>query len=214
MPSTFRLLASLTVGIALPAAASFAQAGAPESGLIGRRYAGADFNYDHFSGSAIDYAMGATGVVNLPVASAYDVGLTYSYMDTSGAGRSGIDKLLGASVLTHRATEYGTGYFAAMLGHQWNGAHPPGLLAPGNTASWGVRAGYEIPLARGTALNAGVGYADAFSHRAAQASVWRYQLEANHWFSRDVTGVLGVAYKQIKASPDAISYTLGLRCGF
>lgn len=90
----------------------------------------------------------------------------------------------------------------------------PTTFPPDNGAFWGVRAGYEIPLGWRTALNAGVGYADAFSSANSRAQVWRYYVEGNHWFSRDVAGILGVSYRQLKASPDALSYTAGLRWAF
>jgi hypothetical protein len=90
----------------------------------------------------------------------------------------------------------------------------PNPLAEDNGVTWGLRAGYEIAVARRTAINAGVAYTDAFDRQNTRAQAWRFYAEANHWFSSDFAGVLSLSYRQLKASPDAISYTAGVRWGF
>lgn len=188
--------------------------GAAETGLIGKRYAGPDFSYDHFSGSRVDKALGAAAEANVPLSPVFDLNLRYSYVDASGDSYDGLEKRLGASLLTHRLTEYGTAYFAATLGHAWQSADVLGVSSRNNSAFWGVRAGYEIPVGTRTAINAGLGYVDSFERDDTSAQVLRYAVEGNHWFSRDLAGVLTVAYRQIKAAPDAVSYTAGLRWAF
>lgn len=192
----------------------FAQAVGPEAGLIGRRYAGADFTYDQFSGSSLDQAMGAAAVVNLPLSRVLDLTVGYGYSDTTGTSFGAIDKSLSASLLTHRQTEYGTGYFAGTLGQLWSDVSRAGIGARDNGAFWGVRAGYEIGLGTRTAANLSIGYADGFDREHVRADVVRYAAEVNHWFSRDVAGVVSVSYRQLKSSADPISYSLGLRWGF
>jgi hypothetical protein len=192
----------------------FAQAVGPEAGLIGKRYAGADFTYDQFSGSSLDQAMGAAGVVNLPLSPAFDLTVGYGYSDTTGMNFGAIDKTLTGSLLTHRKTEYGTGYFVGTLGHLWSDVNRAGIGARDNGAFWGVRAGYEIGVGARTAVNFSIGFADGFDRENVRADVMRYAAELNHWFSRDVAGVVGVSYRQLKSSADPISYSLGLRWGF
>jgi hypothetical protein len=213
MNSLLRITIAITAGALLPAASLSAQSVAGEPGLIGKRYAGADYTYDHFNGSTIDHTHGVAGFVNLPVAANGDVGFGYSYADTAGStsGYGAIAKGLSGSYLVHEQTPYGRGYFAATLGHNWERVTTAGVEQRDNRSFWGVRAGYEMPLGRVTALNAGISYSDAFKDGA---SLTRYYVEANHWFSRDIAGVLSAAYKQIGKSPDAVAYTFGLRWAF
>lgn len=213
MNSSWKRLVAPIVGAAL-GLSLLSPLAAAEAGLIGKRYAGPDFTYDHFSGSALDKAFGAAAEANLPVASAFDLNFRYSYTDATGDNYDALEKRLSATVLTHRATEYGTAYFATTLGHSWQSADVLGVGSRNNSAFWGVRAGYEIPVARGTSLNAGLGYSDSFERENVSAQVLRYYIEANHWFSRDLAGVVGFAYRQIKAAPDALSYSAGLRWAF
>jgi hypothetical protein len=207
-------IGALTSALVLGSTSLLAQAATGEAGLIGKRYAGADFSYDNYSGSGLDETMGATAVVNLPVTRSLDLNVGYSYFDTSGTRFNAIDKALSASLLTHQHTEYGTGYFAGTVGHGWNRLNRPGFDGNENGAFWGVRAGYEMRVAARTAVNLGVGFTDAFDSDNTRAQVLRYSAEVSRWFSRELAGVASVSYRQIKSSPDAVSYTLGLRWGF
>jgi hypothetical protein len=212
MNSSLRIAVIITAGALLPAASALAQTVAGEPGLIGKRYAGGDYSYDHYSGSSIDHAHGVAGFVNLPVTPKADVGFAYTYSDAEGGPNYGaIGKGLSGSFLVHEPTPYGRGYFAATLGHGWNRVTTAGIERRDNRAFWGVRAGYEIPMGRSTALNAGISYSDPFKDGS---SLMRYYVEANHWFSRELAGVISASYKQIQKSPDAVSYTAGLRWAF
>jgi hypothetical protein len=214
MNSPVRFFAALAGVIVLFTSGLHAQSAANEAGLIGKRYAGPDFTYDHFSGSAADKALGAAAIVNLPLSPSFDLNFGYSYTDTSGTRYGAMDKVLRASLLTHRHTEYGTAYFAGTLGHGWHRLDRAGTVTRENGALWGVRAGYEIPVGPRTAINAGLGYTDSFDSGITSAQALRYSVEANHWFSRDIAGVVSVSYRQVKQAPDSVSYTAGLRWAF
>ena len=212
MNSPLRIAIAITAGILFSASSVFAQAVAGEPGLIGKRHAGGDYSYDHYSGSSIDHAHGVAGFVNLPVAANGDVNFGYSYSDAEGGpGYSAIGKGLNGSYIVHERTPYGTGYFGATLGHGWDRVKVAGVEQRDNRVYWGARAGYEMPMGRSTAVNLGVSYTDAFRDGS---SLWRYYAEANHWFSRELAGVISASYKQIQKSPDAVSYSAGLRWTF
>lgn len=212
MNSFLRIAIVITAAAALPAVRVSAQAVAGEPGLIGKRYAGFDYSYDHFSGTSIDHAHGVGGFVNLPVSAKADLGFCYTYSDAEGGASYGaIAKALSGSYLVHEKTPYGTGYFAATIGHGWNRVTTAGVEQLDNRAFWGARTGYEIPVGEYTAVNAGISYSDPFK---GGNSLMRFYVEANHWFSRDIAGVLSAGYKQIEKSPDAVSYTFGLRWAF
>jgi hypothetical protein len=209
-----RLFGTLAAAVAIFATNAFAQAVGPEAGLIGKRYAGADFNYDSYSGSSLDQGMGAAAVLNLPLSRVLDLNVGYSYLDTKGTNFGAIDKALTGSLLTHRDSEYGRGYFMATLGHVWNDVNAPGVGTDENGGFWSLRAGYEVGVGVRTAVNFSFSYADGFDRDNARAHMLRYAAEANHWFSRDVAGVLGVSYRQLKNSADPVAFTLGLRWAF
>jgi hypothetical protein len=212
MNSSLRIAIAITAGVLCSAASAVAQSMYNEPGQIGKRYAGGDYTYDNYHDSALDHAHGVTGYVNLPVNAAGDVNFSYAYADAEGGpGYSAIGKGLSGSYVVHEHTQYGTGYFAATLGHGWDRVKVAGIESRDNHTYWGVRAGYEMPVGRRTAINAGISYADAFKDGA---SLTRYYVEANHWFSRELAGVLSASYKQIQKSPDAVSYTAGLRWAF
>jgi hypothetical protein len=185
-----------------------------EPGLIGKQYFGADYTYDHFNGNTVDHAHGAGGIVNIPASRIIDLTLAYNYYDGSGPGYDQVDKVLAGSVLTHQKTEYGTAYFAGTLGHSWHRLDIRNVGVRDNGAFWGVRAGYEIPMGRSTAINAGLGYSRAFDSNLNRNETLRYYAEANHWFSPVVAGVVSASYKQIKNAPDAVGFTAGLRWNF
>lgn len=215
LSSLRRALAFAAAGVSCSSAGLFTPLAAAEAGLIGKRYAGPEFTYNHYSGGTrAEQALGAAALVNLPLMTSLDLGVGYSYLDTSGDAYGAVDKQLTASLLTHRPTELGTAYFAATLGHTWHRVDIAGVGMRNNGALWGVRAGYEVPVGARTAINAGIGYSDAFESENTSAQVLRYFAEANHWFSRDLAGVVSVNYRQIRAASDALSYTAGLRWAF
>lgn len=215
MSSLRRVFALAGVSVSFSTAGLFTPLAAAEAGLIGKRYAGPEFTYDHYSGgSRAGQALGAMALVNLPLTSSLDLGMGYRYLDTSGDDYGAVDKQLTASLLTHRRTELGTAYFAATLGHSWHRVDIDGVGMRNNGALWGVRAGYEVPVGVRTAINAGIGFSDAFDSANTDAQVLRFFAEANHWFSSDLAGVVSVSYRQIRAASDALSYTAGLRWAF
>src|SRR5688572_29853494 len=76
MKNTHRIVLGALTSVVLFGTA-FAQTAMPEAGLIGKRYAGGDFTYDHFTGSSIDHAFGAVAVVNLPLRASLDLMMAY-----------------------------------------------------------------------------------------------------------------------------------------
>ena len=213
MTLRLKLLVAAISGLLVSGAIAHAQS-MNEPGLIGKQYFGADYTYDHFNGDTVEHAHGVGGIVNVPASRAFDLTLAYNWVDGSGPGYDQVDKILAGSVLTHRKTEYGTGYFAATIGHSWHSLDVRNVGTRDNGAFWGVRAGYEIPVGRSTAINAGLGYSHSFDNGLKRNQALRYYAEANHWFSPVVAGVVSASYKQIKQAPDAVGFTAGLRWNF
>lgn len=186
-----------------------------EAGLLGKSHAGADFTYIDHTGSKLDKARGASADFNVPVSGKFDFGFGYDYSYVSGRNDYRVSgHALNASLLTYNRTEYGKAYFSGTLGHAWDRVKSLGVSSRENGAIWAVRAGYEVPVAECTAINAGMGFSDAFNGRTTRNPTVEYRIEANHWFNPGFAGVVSAAYHQIKRTPDAALYTVGLRWAF
>ena len=211
MTSRIRLLATFAATAVLAGPTVSAQALKSESGLLGKAHVGVEFAYVDHTGSKLDKARGATADFNVPVNGRLDFGLAYDYSYVSGQNYSVSGNALSASLLTYNRTEYGKAYLLGAIGHAWDHVKVPGLSSRDNGAIWAVRAGYEVPVADRTAVNAGLGFADAFNGRTTRNPTLEYRVEANHWLSDNMAGVISAAYRQIKRMPDAAVYTIGLR---
>lgn len=214
MKLTMRMPATIAATLLILHTSLAAQTMNSEAGLIGKRHAGADLTYIDHTGSKLDKARGASADFNVPLSGKVDFGLAYDYSYGSGQNYSVSGSALSASLLTYNRTEHGKAYFSGAVGHAWDRVKVPGMSARENGAIWAVRAGYEVPVAERTAVNAGLGYSDAFNGRTTRNQTLEFKVEANHWFSSAVAGVLSAAYQQIKRTPDAALYTAGLRWTF
>ena len=214
MKSPNRTLAAVTAALLCVVAHASAQSMNSEAGLLGKNHAGVDFTYVDHTGSKLDKARGASADFNVPVSARFDIGFAYDYTYVSGDNYSVSGSAVSASLLTYNRTEYGKAYFSGAIGHAWDKVKTPGTSTRENGAIWAVRAGYEVPVADRTAVNAGLGFSDAFNGRSTRNPTLEFRLEANHWFSSAVAGVISAAYQQIKRTPDAALYTAGLRWTF
>jgi hypothetical protein len=210
MKNPIRILATLSAGWLL-AGTAHAQMLQAQPGLLGREYVGADFTYTDYTGSRLEKARGGSAEFNQPLSAKFDAGFGYDYVRTTATNYSVNGNAVRASLLTYNHTEYGKAYFAGTLGHAWDRIKVPGAATRENGAFWAVRAGYEVPVTDRTAINAGLGYTDAFNGRTTRNETIEYRIEANHWFAPTLAGVVSGAYRQIKRLPDAGVYTIGLR---
>lgn len=201
----------MSAGLLIVGAKLAAQSVASEAGLLGKEYTGVDFAYIDHTGSKLNRARGASAEFNVPVTRKYDFNFAYDYSYASGSNTSVSSNAVMATLLTYNRTEYGKAYFSGALGYAWDHVKMPVTSVRENGALWAVRTGYEVPMGDRTAINAGLGYSDVFNGRTARNETLEFRLEANHWFSPHVAGVISGAYQHIKHTPDAALYTVGLR---
>lgn len=210
MNSTKKLFIALLGGGLILSSSLMAQLPASEAGLLGKRYAGVDLTYDYFrSSNRMDDATGGALSYNMPVRPTTDVTFGYAGSSTDGNNFSASNHALTASLVTFNRTSYGKAYFGGTIGHAWDRTTYFGVRERDNSAIWGATAGFEVSVGEVTALNAGINYTDSFGGRDRQTIL--YRVEATHWLSAKAALVGSAGYKQIKSSPDAIAYTLGLR---
>jgi hypothetical protein len=212
MNSALKILAVFSCGLCLTGTSLLAQSAG--NGLIGRQYAGADYTYLDFNATQLDRAHGFSAEANVPWLPKYDFGFRYDYASLSGRSYGASMKALGASLLTHQPTPYGEAYFGGTLGYAWDRVTVDGTATRENGAFWALRAGYEVPVADRTAVNASLGYTDPFSSRTARNGRLEYRLEGNHALSPRLTAVLAITYQQIRSKPDGVLYTGGVRWMF
>src|SRR5262245_17926375 len=79
-----------------------------EPGLIGRRIAGVDFNYERYNSSVFDFTIGPSAVLNVPLRKNLDASLNYDLAHTNDPDHSLNHNALSGSLLAHQRTEYGT----------------------------------------------------------------------------------------------------------
>ncbi len=215
MNSSSKLSATVSAGLLLLATHLSAAVNAPvnpaEPGLIGKPVAGVDFSYLDYTGSRLSNTRGGTAEFNVPLSPKYDLGFAYDFSRTSGNDYRVSGNGIAASLLTYNRTEHGKAYFSGSIGHAWDKVKTAGTSTRDNGVIWGVRAGYEVPVGSQTAINAGIGYSDPFDNQLARNATVEYRVEANHWFTPQLAGVIAGAYHQIKDTPDAAVYSIGLR---
>lgn len=184
------------------------------TGLLGRRHAGVDFTHVEFNGTRIDRARGSSLGVNVPFSEKFDLGMDYDHAHLRGRSYSASMKALGVSALLHEPTPYGEAYIEGALGYSWDRVTVAGVATREDGALWALRAGYEVPVASRTAVDASLGYSDAFSGRTTRNQRLEFRLQGSHAFTPRLTGVLSIAYQQIKREPDGMLYTGGVRWMF
>jgi len=184
------------------------QAPVAEGGLIGRHFAGFDLTYDHYSSAAIGYTFGVAATLNQPINEKIDVSFGYDLAGNNDSVHGLNHNALHGTVLTYQHTEYGNAYFAGTLGQSWDRVKTSGVLSRKDDAYWALSTGYEVPINATTAINAGLTYRAPFP---GNSKTLQYRLEANHWFSSELAGVVSISYNQISHSPDTMLYTAGLR---
>ena len=192
---------------------SLGAADTPDSGLIGKRYLGADLTWEHFHASRYDDAQGAAAEVNLPVNSGLDAAFGYAFSHLTGPGLSGLDHRLSASLLAYNHDEYGKAFFAVALEQPMDRTRVQGILTENSQTLWALGAGLEASLDSDTAVTCRVDYSDTFKS-GSRRPTWRYRVQLNHWFTPIASGVVSLSYNQNKGAPDSLLYTVGVRVLF
>ena len=181
-----------------------------EGGLIGKRYAGGDFSYEHFRSSRIDDALDGGAVVNDPITSNLDATFNYGLSHLTGPNYSRVQNQLSASLVTYAQDEYGKPFFSVMLGEAWDTTKNMGSQLSDNSTLWGLGAGLEVGFMGDSAITYSLNYTHGFRGSDFN-STWKYGLQLNHWFSPRVSGIASFAYNQISHAPDSMQYTVGVR---
>lgn len=212
----YRLLAPVLVA-ALIGVTAFAQepANVPSNGpgLLGRRYFGAGITYGHFHSVRYTDAEGVSADLNLPVAPGLDAAFNYDFSHVMGSQYSRPEHVFGASLVAYTQDEYGKPFFVAGLEQDMRRTRIQGVLDTHNDTLWLLGAGLETTFGSDTAITYRLDYSRPITNGQVNPTL-RYKVQANHWFTSRLAGVVSFTYCQIAHAPDELLYTAGVRVLF
>jgi len=179
---------------------AFAQQAAPatSAGLLGQRYASAEFGVININHFALDQ-FGAGVGVNLPLTANLDLGLGYAH--TWVESFSDIDSDILSADLTSYFSQGAIKPFGTIaLGYDWNDFD--------DGAIWAVRAGFEYDVNPSFSTAISVGYSDDFE--SGDASQWDVDVRAHYWVTRSVAAIATVSLIE----HGNVGYSLGVAVRF
>lgn len=198
----------------LAASVSYAQTPADNHanyGLLGHRYTELNLGLQDIKHSQ-DHGYSVGAAANNPlIPGVLDAGASYSYSWIRGPFK-GHANTIGAYATAYAPFNGVKPFAGAGLGYQWSSF---GFSANDDEAIWGMTAGVEIPVARGTTLTPRINYADDFEGSRNSSEAWTFQVEANYWYNAR-SAVFGSIGKTDVRHSSGVSwnYEVGLRARF
>jgi hypothetical protein len=213
MITTKQLIGAAALGLAsfVTTTSVFAQPveDSGSSGLIGKRYVGADFVTKDYR-DLNDNGYGGSLLVNQPVSDVVDISGRFSYTQLDNKSAD----------LTQTAFEVGTVFYtekdgykpfmSASLGYGWDEIDYPAPLRSQNEEGFifSVGAGVEVPLTDKTAAIGEFSYRDGTDSNTEDS--WGLELGLNHWVTEKIA-LKGSVYI---VEDDSVTFRIGARLGF
>lgn len=213
MITTKQLIGAAALGLAtfVTSSSAIAQAVADSesSGLIGKRYAGADFLMKNFRDFA-DNGYGGTLLVNQPVSEVVDLTGSYSFSQVNGDWTD----------LTQNALELGAVYYSQLdgykpfmsagLGYGWDKWKFPAPIKGDNDEGffYSIGLGVEVPLTDKTAAIGEFSYQDGADSDVEDS--WGLEVGINHW----VTDKVALKASVYIVEDDSVTFRIGARFAF
>jgi hypothetical protein len=212
MITTKQLIGAAALGLATFVTSSLnAQeiANASSSGLIGKRYAGADFLITD-SRDLADNSYGGSLVFNQPVSEVVDLTGSYSYDQMNGQAIDLTRNVLEVGAIYYSQLEGYKPFMSASLGYAWDKWEFPAPLQGDNDEGflYSIGLGVEVPLSDKTAAVGEVSYQDGMD--SGEEDSWGLEVGLNHWITEKVALKASVYVVE----DDAVSFRLGARFAF
>ena len=179
------------------------------AGLIGKRYAGADFVFKDFR-DIDDNGYGGALVFNQPVSNVVDLTGSYSYTQVDAKLIDLKQSALEIGAIYYSELEGYKPFLAASLGYGWDKWEFPSPLAADNDegAFYSIGIGAEVPLTDKTAATGTVSYRDGFD--SGDEDSLGLEVGINHWF----TETLALKASVYIVEDDSVSLRIGARFAF
>lgn len=162
---------------------SFAQAEAPNAGLLGKRYVETGFSYLDFNHSSTE-VYGLDVSANFPVLANVDVGVGYVY-DWEGGNSDINGHAIAAAATGYQAFGSLNGFATVGLGYDWNDQISEETF-------WFADVGIEHSLSSTVSLLASAGYSDDFDGPS-NDGLWDGTLRGNYWVTEAISTNVSVS---------------------
>ena len=212
MITTKQLIGAATLGLAIFVTSSaIAQdvTGSESSGLIGKRYAGADFLIKDFRDMA-DNGYGGTLLFNQPISGVVDLTGSYSFNQVNGEAVDLTQNALKVGAVYYSEQDGYKPFMSAGLGYGWDKWKFPSPIQGDNDEGffYSLGLGVEVPLNDKTAAIGEVSYADGLD--SAEEDSWGLEVGVNHW----ITDTLAIKASAYIVEDDSVSFRIGARFAF
>jgi hypothetical protein len=212
MITTKQLLGAAALGLAtLVTSSAIAQtvADSESPGLIGKRYAGADFLLKDFRDIS-DNGYGGTLIFNQPISEVVDLSGSYSFNQVNGETTDLTQNALEAGVVYYSQLDGYKPFMSASLGYGWDKWKFPAPAQGDNDEAffYSIGLGVEVPLTDKTAAIGEISYQDGVDSDTENSI--GLEVGVNHWFTDKVALKASVYIVE----DDSVSFRIGARFAF
>jgi len=213
MITTKQLIGAAALGLAtfVTSSSAIAQADADSesSGLIGKRYAGADFLLKDFRDIA-DNGNGGTLVLNQPVSDVVDLSGSYSFNQVNGDSIDLTQNTLELGAVYYSQLDGYKPFMSAGLGYGWDKRKFPAPIQGDNDEGffYSIGLGVEVPLTDKTAAIGEFSYQDGTNSDVEDS--WGLEVGVNHW----LTEKFALKASVYVVEDDSVSFRIGARFAF
>lgn len=209
MITTKQLIGAAALGLATFVTSSALASDSTSSGLIGKRYVGADFLVKDFR-DIDDNGNGGTLVFNQPVSDVVDLSASYSFNQINGDSLDLTQSTLEIGAVYYNQLENYTPFMSASLGYGWDKWKFPAPIQNDNDESfiYSIGFGVEVPLSNKTAAIGELSYQDG-TDSDTEDSIG-LELGVNHWFTDKVALKTSVYIVE----DDSVTFRIGARFAF
>ncbi|MGC4074826.1 MAG: hypothetical protein QM760_20485 [Nibricoccus sp.] len=213
MITTKQLIGAAALGLAtiVTSSSAIAQADADSAspGLIGKRYAGADFLLKDYRDLA-DNGYGGTLVFNQPISEVVDLSANYAFNQANSQSTDLTQSAISVGAVYYQQLDGYKPFMSAGLGYVWDHWDFPAPTVGDNDEgfSYKIGLGVEVPLTDKTAAIGEVSYQDGIDSGTEES--WGIELGVNHWFTEKVALKASVYVVE----DDSVSFRIGARFAF
>jgi opacity protein-like surface antigen len=203
------LAAVAAVGLTAPAFAQEATTNltpiVPEArgGLLGYRYSGAEFTYDHVAGPSPSEWRGFALDYNQPLAAGFDFNLAYGWKRASDYQTRLTQQDLLGGVTAYSPLEWGKPFVQALAGWEWR----DGYTGKDHSFVYQLGTGVEFQVASAWVVTPYVNFVRATSFNRSELD---YGVKMAYRLTKDWSLTAGIQYEAVRHAKDGTGYMFGV----